>query len=393
MDVCCSCCIGLIESFIGVCLTEYVDDCNLCIGIFFNNSVYPLIKNNSKLTLLNYYPEGLNFFGRELADMRNESSQKIIVIGSGSLAVSVAAILKSFGKNVLLVEVSDITTFSISSRAAKLSIPLIMLEKSQVLGFLKKEICYATENKRSRKPLTIFSVENMYIFPAEITKISGIKIINYHNSLLPRHRGMNAEAWTIYEGDSQAGFTWHLVDEGLDTGTILYQCSFETNDRSTSLSLLQDCSKLARETFPNLISLFDELIEEHSVKLPVSTKASFHNAKDLPNNGVLDPSWSIDRISRFLRAFDYGKLQLLGRPTVEIEGIHYLWGRYCIKTESERLASSTSKEGKCLLDFNLHEKRISFSYPEEGTIVLEDVCVALAQDSDSSNGIKTESLF
>lgn len=48
--------------------------------------------------------------------------------------------------------------------------------------------------------------------------------INYHPGLTPKYRGMNGAYWTLANGDSRnLAVTVHLVDEGVDTGDILYQ--------------------------------------------------------------------------------------------------------------------------------------------------------------------------
>ena len=47
--------------------------------------------------------------------------------------------------------------------------------------------------------------------------------IQYHPSLLPRHRGRSAIAWPLIEGETKTGVTIFWVDEGIDTGPILLQ--------------------------------------------------------------------------------------------------------------------------------------------------------------------------
>ena len=47
--------------------------------------------------------------------------------------------------------------------------------------------------------------------------------IQYHPSLLPRHRGRSAMNWAIASGDGVTGLTVFWVDEGVDTGPILLQ--------------------------------------------------------------------------------------------------------------------------------------------------------------------------
>ena len=47
--------------------------------------------------------------------------------------------------------------------------------------------------------------------------------LNGHPSLLPRHRGPIPIAWTIRNGDEDAGITFHKMDAELDTGPIVVQ--------------------------------------------------------------------------------------------------------------------------------------------------------------------------
>ncbi len=48
--------------------------------------------------------------------------------------------------------------------------------------------------------------------------------INAHTSLLPHYRGTRSEFWQCRHNDPQTvGITFHLVDEGVDTGSILFQ--------------------------------------------------------------------------------------------------------------------------------------------------------------------------
>lgn len=49
-------------------------------------------------------------------------------------------------------------------------------------------------------------------------------VINYHAGINPKYRGQHPGYWALAEGDAEhAGVTIHLVDEGVDTGSVLYQ--------------------------------------------------------------------------------------------------------------------------------------------------------------------------
>jgi hypothetical protein len=50
------------------------------------------------------------------------------------------------------------------------------------------------------------------------------QFINYHAGITPKYRGVHGGYWALAEGDGENfGSTIHLVDEGIDSGDILYQ--------------------------------------------------------------------------------------------------------------------------------------------------------------------------
>jgi hypothetical protein len=52
--------------------------------------------------------------------------------------------------------------------------------------------------------------------------------INYHAGINPKYRGQNGAYWARSKhDDAHAGVTVHLVDEGIDTGGVLYQAKVE----------------------------------------------------------------------------------------------------------------------------------------------------------------------
>jgi methionyl-tRNA formyltransferase len=61
--------------------------------------------------------------------------------------------------------------------------------------------------------------------------------IQYHPSLLPRHRGASAMNWAIIQGESRTGLTIFWPDKGSDTGPVLLQreVAIERDDTLGSL--------------------------------------------------------------------------------------------------------------------------------------------------------------
>ncbi len=61
------------------------------------------------------------------------------------------------------------------------------------------------------------------IVPLAILDYPRLGTIQYHPSLLPRHRGGSAINWAVINGEMKTGLTIFWPDEGLDTGPILMQ--------------------------------------------------------------------------------------------------------------------------------------------------------------------------
>lgn len=68
-------------------------------------------------------------------------------------------------------------------------------------------------------------------FSKELLKIFN-QAVNYHNSLLPKYRGLNATAFSVYYGEKKTGFTFHLMNKIFDGGNILIQDSIPIDDSS-----------------------------------------------------------------------------------------------------------------------------------------------------------------
>ena len=61
------------------------------------------------------------------------------------------------------------------------------------------------------------------IIPDAILEAPSRGTIQYHPSLLPKHRGPSSINWPIINGDTKTGLTIFWPDKGLDTGPVLLQ--------------------------------------------------------------------------------------------------------------------------------------------------------------------------
>ncbi len=78
-----------------------------------------------------------------------------------------------------------------------------------------------------------------------------ISIINLHISFLPWNRGAHPNFWSFYD-DTPKGVTIHLIDEGIDTGAIIYQkeITFDRNEKTfESNSFNNICFFFSNNTF------------------------------------------------------------------------------------------------------------------------------------------------
>lgn len=75
------------------------------------------------------------------------------------------------------------------------------------------------------------------IIPPRYFEVPSKGAINYHPSLLPRHRGGSAINWAVIMGDARTGLSIFWPDRGIDTGYILLQKEIEIHPDDTTGSL------------------------------------------------------------------------------------------------------------------------------------------------------------
>ncbi len=78
------------------------------------------------------------------------------------------------------------------------------------------------------------------IIPSRVLTHPAQATIQYHPSLLPRHRGRSAINHAILQGDAETGLTIFWVDEGIDTGPVLLRKRFAIGEDDTLNSLYRD---------------------------------------------------------------------------------------------------------------------------------------------------------
>jgi len=90
---------------------------------------------------------------------------------------------------------------------------------------------------RQLSPDLFVAVGYTGLLKRDILSVPNLLAANFHSSLLPAYRGRSPLFWSIRNGETHAGLTVHVMDEGLDTGDILYQVRvpIDPNDSVESL--------------------------------------------------------------------------------------------------------------------------------------------------------------
>ena len=78
------------------------------------------------------------------------------------------------------------------------------------------------------------------LIPPWMLALPRLGCINLHASLLPRYRGAAPIQWALAKGEVVSGNTTMLLDEGLDTGSILLQRAFAIAPEMTAAELFHE---------------------------------------------------------------------------------------------------------------------------------------------------------
>ena len=95
-------------------------------------------------------------------------------------------------------------------------------------------------------------------FEKETFNLPKIATINAHPSLLPKYRGPNPYFWAIRNKETSTGITFHLMDDGFDTGAILAQEEVKIYPADTGKSLKERVVLTARGVACGLLQDLDE---------------------------------------------------------------------------------------------------------------------------------------
>lgn len=234
------------------------------------------------------------------------------VVGTGKMASDVLGIISDFEGATAKLAIGDPKIETAQSKLAR---------KCEVLG-VPFFACDSLSSARAIDALSeakldyIVSANNFMIFREASLAAARRGIVNFHNGPLPRYRGLNACSWALYNSEANHGVTWHLVDDGIDTGPVLAQKMFEVEQDASAIGLIARCIVLGVDLFSEMLP---SLVADTLVPKPQDDSASlYYRAHERPWDGAL-PWWKgIDEIERIERMLSFAPMpNLYYRPSIK----------------------------------------------------------------------------
>lgn len=200
---------------------------------------------------------------RKLIDVTS-GAMTSIVFGKGRVAIKASEILLAEGYTVEFVVPSHelVSDTSFSDWADRQSIPLRRIEGLDELLPLHADLGVSTYFDR------IFRQRHIDSFG---------KLLNVHNSLLPRYRGVRPINWALKNQERKHGVSLHLITPGIDEGAILDQEAFPIDPvvdevRDVYIRCLNAAEVLLERALPDVWGL--------PARHQAEAQAFYHSAND-----------------------------------------------------------------------------------------------------------------
>lgn len=239
---------GAMEPFLASVLSLLII-APICIYFTYKAAIDESIIQNDKLvkTIKNIRKKIMSVFHKT----------SIIYMGTPDFAVAPLKSLLDAGYNVVaVVTVPDkpsgrgleMNQSAVKKFAVERGLPVLQPEKLKDPEFI--------EQLKGFKP-DMFVVVAFRLLPREVFSIPRLGTFNLHAALLPQYRGAAPINWAVINGEHYTGVTSFLIDDGVDTGTILFRDRYEIkeNDCAGDVhdALMEMGSKVVVQTVEALI--------------------------------------------------------------------------------------------------------------------------------------------
>jgi methionyl-tRNA formyltransferase len=113
-------------------------------------------------------------------------------------------------------------------------------------------------------------VNGTRIISGKVLNCVNAKFIYIHAGITPRYRGVHGAYWAVVNKDKEnCGVSTHFVDEGIDTGNIIYQSIIEVTEKDNFVTYpylqlaygINDLRKAIGDYFSGNITVIDSKLE------------------------------------------------------------------------------------------------------------------------------------
>lgn len=139
------------------------------------------------------------------------------------------------------------------------------------------------------------------IVPKIVLETPHLGCINVHASLLPRWRGAAPIQRAILTGDTETGITIMQMDEGLDTGAMLYKVTTPILSTDTTQTLHDRLTKLGAVA---LLKTLNDLESNNITSEKQNDEESCYAKKIEKSEAKINWQQSAEEIDRLIRAFN-----------------------------------------------------------------------------------------
>jgi methionyl-tRNA formyltransferase len=136
-------------------------------------------------------------------------------------------------------------------------------------------------------------------------------VVNYHNSLLPKYRGVGGAIWPFLRGEAESGYTFHTIDdEHIDLGRLVMQSAVPMPPLAEAHTYSDRLNEAAAQALPELIATIAARDEFD----PLAPTGEYFSGRLFERTVIADASLTVDEA--FKRAHVMGHLLLRRGPVV-----------------------------------------------------------------------------
>ncbi len=195
--------------------------------------------------------------------MEESRLETILIFGKGQLTINICDFLMSQGYEILVIPVNPEPEWSPS-----------LLEYCK-----QRKIQTATFNevKSSSNRLGLgFSIYFDKIFKQDLIDRFDL-LLNVHNSILPKYRGVNPINWALKNEEKEHGVTLHRIEAGIDTGPVYGIRKFPIDAEKLEVEDLYNmCLREAFTLFCEVFPVLDQVLPVNQIE----SEATYYSAED-----------------------------------------------------------------------------------------------------------------